>query len=410
MIIQHNLPAMNALRNLGIQQSAVAKSLERLSSGMRINRAADDPAGLAISEKMRAQIRGLSMAEMNVMHSISLLQTAEGGLNETHAILQRMRELAVQSANGTYKDEVDRENLQKEIVALKQELDRIASSTNYNGIKLLNGTMGGKSGKLDGTNVMFGEDGLTVHVLPAVGENLSVTDIELLKEYGGKNTPITISTKIFDGDAVTTVQIGDRSFTTRITDNGGTNSGTLYDANGNSVGSITPGTKTAVVSGLRLTSSGEVDTGQVEDGAMYATDSSEHIFQIGANGSADQRIGTYIGNTSSGSLGGRDGVIADISVATQDGAKDAIKVIDSAINMVSSQRASIGAQINRLEHTLNNLGVQKENLQAAEASIRDADMAQEMMEFTKRNILMQAAQAMLAQAMQLPQGILQLLR
>jgi len=401
---------MNALRHLSINHAAAAKSLERLSSGLRINRAADDPAGFAISEKMRAQIRGLSMAERNVMNSISLIQTAEGGLNESHAILQRMRELAVQSANGTYKDEVDRANLQKEIVALKQELDRIASSTNYNGIKLLNGTTGGKSGALDNGSVMFGDDGLVSNVLPAVGNNLSITDLDLLREFGGKDDSVTISTKIFDGSAVTTVQIGDRSFTTRITDNGGVNAGTLYDANGVSVGSIMLGTKTAVVSGLMLTASGEIDAGRIADGAMYATDTSSLTFQIGANGSADQRTGVHTGNMSSGSLGGRDGVIADIDISTRDGANDAIKVIDSAINMVSSERASLGAMQNRLEHTLRNLGVQRENLQAAEASIRDADMAQEMMEYTKRTILMQAGQAMLAQAMRLPQGILQLLR
>ena len=257
---------------------------------------------------------------------------------------------------------------------------------------------------------MFGDDGLVSNVLPAVGNNLSITDLDLLREFGGKDDSVTISTKIFDGSAVTTVQIGDRSFTTRITDNGGVNAGTLYDANGVSVGSIMLGTKTAVVSGLMLTASGEIDAGRIADGAMYATDTSSLTFQIGANGSADQRTGVHTGNMSSGSLGGRDGVIADIDISTRDGANDAIKVIDSAINMVSSERASLGAMQNRLEHTLRNLGVQRENLQAAEASIRDADMAQEMMEYTKRTILMQAGQAMLAQAMRLPQGILQLLR
>jgi flagellin len=132
MIIQHNLPAMNSHRQLGINNSSTAKNLEKLSSGYRVNRAGDDAAGLAISEKMRGQIRGLAMATNNAQNGISLIQTAEGGLNETHAILQRMRELAVQSANGTYKDEVDRENIAKEVVALKSEMDRIASSTHYN--------------------------------------------------------------------------------------------------------------------------------------------------------------------------------------------------------------------------------------------------------------------------------------
>ncbi len=141
MVIQHNLPAMNAHRNLGINSSQNSKNLEKLSSGFRINRAGDDAAGLAISEKMRGQINGLDMATRNASNGVSLIQTAEGALNETHAILQRMRELAVQSANGTYQEEVDRENLDKEVQALKSEIERISSSTHYNGIKLLDGSM-----------------------------------------------------------------------------------------------------------------------------------------------------------------------------------------------------------------------------------------------------------------------------
>lgn len=142
MVIQHNISALNSHRQLGLNNSATSKNLEKLASGYKINRAGDDAAGLAISEKMRGQIRGLAMAEQNANNGISLIQTAEGGLNETHAILQRMRELAVQSANGTYKDEVDRENLDKEVQALKSEITRIAESTHYNGIKLLDGSMG----------------------------------------------------------------------------------------------------------------------------------------------------------------------------------------------------------------------------------------------------------------------------
>ena len=269
MRVQHNVNALNAHRQLGINSEKGAKSLEKLSSGFRINRAGDDAAGLAISEKMRAQISGLGVAEKNALDGISLIQTAEGGLQETHSILQRMRDLAVQSANGIYDDTEDRARIQSEITALTNEINNIADNTKFNGKELLK-----------------------------------------------------------------------------------------------TAGSVT--------------------------------------FQIGAN--HETVILTLTANDAT-TLG-----VDLLALGSQTGASAAIDSIDTAIKTVNINRADLGAIQNRLEHTINNLGVSKENLTAAESRIRDTDMAKEMMEYTKMNILGQAAQSMLAQANQQPQQVLQLLR
>lgn len=265
MRINHNIQALNAYRNLAANQMSTSKNLERLSSGLRINRASDDAAGLAISEKMRSQIRGLDVAERNALDAVSLIQTAEGGLQEVHSILQRMRELSVQAANGTYKTE-DLSHIQAEINQLKSEITRISTDTEFNGIKLLDGS------------------------------------------------------------------------------------------------------------------------------------ASDLVFQIGANESQTLKLAI----SDMKSLGGTVDVTTD--------AEGAISALDTDINIVSSERAKLGAVQNRLEHTMNNLQVTNENMVSSESRIRDLDMAKEMTEFTKNNILNQAAQAMLAQSNQLPQGILQLLK
>ncbi|TRY24503.1 flagellin [Brevibacillus sp. LEMMJ03] len=275
MRINHNISAYNTHRQLTFNNTNASKNIERLSSGYRINRAGDDAAGLAISEKMRGQIRGLEQATRNAQDGISLIQTAEGALNETHSILQRMRELAVQAANDT-NTATDRANLQAEVDQLVTEIDRIAQNTEFN------------------------------------------------------------TTKLLDGNAT-------------------------------------------VTAGLK--------------------------FQIGAN--KGQSITLTISDMQAAALGVGAGTIL---VDTQANADNAIKLVDDAIEKVSTQRADLGAVQNRLEHTINNLGASAENLTAAESRIRDVDMAKEMMEFTKNNILTQAAQAMLAQANQQPQGVLQLLR
>ena len=283
MRIQHNVTALNAHRNLTNNNSAVSKSLEKLSSGYRINRAGDDAAGLAISEKMRAQITGLQTAQKNAEDGVSLVQTAEGALTEVHSMLNRMVELATQSANGTYSTE-NRAEMQKEINALNDEITRIGNTSNFNGTKLFKGDV----------------DEIALHV----GESSS--DDNTLKV-------------------------------------------TLAAMNASSItGKVGTATKTVDLTAINLT--------------------------------------------------------------TVDGAKSAIDDINDAIDVISSMRSDFGALQNRLEHTINNLGVQAENITAAESRIRDVDMAKEMMAYTKNNILVQASQAMLAQANQVPQGVLQLLQ
>lgn len=275
MIINHNIAAMNTHRQLAVNTANTNKAIEKLSSGLRINRAGDDAAGLAISEKMRGQIRGLDMASKNAQDGISLIQTAEGALNETHSILQRMRELSVQSANDT-NTTVDRGALQKEVDELSKEITRISDTTEFNTKKLLDG---------------------------------SATGV---------------------------------------------------------------------------------------------------VFHIGAN--TGQNISLSIGSMDASTLKVAQSATSGIDISTQTAADAAISTINAAIETVSDERAKLGANQNRLEHTINNLNTSSENLSAAESRIRDVDMAKEMMNQTKNNILAQAAQAMLAQANQQPQGVLQLLR
>ena len=278
MVIQHNIPAINSYRQLGGNNSALAKNLEKLSSGYKVNRAGDDAAGLAISEKMRAQIRGLETAMKNAKDGISVIQTAEGALTEVHSMLNRMVELVTQAANGIY-GSLERQNIQAEITALNNEIGRISDSTNFNGIELLDG-------------------------------NLSASGLVL--------------------------QVGD---------------------------------------------------------------------------TADQTIVVNVSSMSAASLSSDTvAVTGSDNAAAVSASNGSISTIKFAINKVSEQRANLGALQNRLEHTINNLGVTTENITAAESRIRDTDMAEEMMNYTKNNILVQAAQAMLAQANFIPQGILQLLR
>ena len=275
MRIQHNITALNSHRNLTNNNSSLTKNLEKLSSGYRINRAGDDAAGLAISEKMRAQITGLQTAQKNSEDGVSLVQTAEGALTEVHSMLNRMVELATQSANGTYSS-ANRTEMQKEIVALRDEINRISNTANFNGTTLFS-SLGG-------------------------------------------------------------------------------------------------------------------DTKEV---AIHAGETSK----------TDNQITITLQKMDTNSLG-----IDALDIGEADTAREAIDTINDAIDDISSLRSDFGALQNRLEHTINNLGVQTENLSAAESRIRDVDMAKEMMAYTKNNILVQASQAMLAQANQVPQGVLQLLQ
>ena len=276
MRIQHNITALNAHRNLSNNNSFVGKNLEKLSSGYKINRAGDDAAGLAISEKMRAQITGLETAQKNAQDGVSLVQTAEGALTEVHSMLNRMVALATQSANGTYST-ANRNEMQKEIIQLRDEIDRIGDSSNFNGMKL------------------FAKSGAITLNVGETSDDYNQLDVKL--------TMMKCST-----------------------------------------------------------------------------------------------------------IGGTAGMVDAINITNVKQAKDAINIANQAIDAISSMRSTFGALQNRLDHTINNLGVQTENITAAESRIRDVDMAKEMMAYTKNNILVQASQAMLAQANQVPQGVLQLLQ
>ena len=413
MIIQHNISALNAHRQLATNNSNVAKSLEKLSSGYRINKAGDDAAGLAISEKMRGQISGLKQATRNAQDGISLIQTAEGALQETHSILQRMRELAVQSANGTYDDTVDRANLDKEVSALKSEIDRIATSTEFNGKKLLDGSMSGTE-----TSAVLATDAdvqAAVTGSAVAGTAGTVSKVELSIEDFTAATKVEQDAKNAIADALNSTGLSITSeagkvLTATLADHTVTIaadglSATVTDADGYSVtakfgGTIAAqGTEEAVKAGAVTEAAAEIKEGDVLTPASGAL-----TLQIGANGVADQQVSLNVADMSATGIG-----VNDISIDTRANANSAIATIDEAINTVSGTRADLGALQNRLDHTINNLGVTKENLTASESRIRDVDMADEMMTYTKNNILTQAAQAMLAQANTLPQGVLQLL-
>jgi flagellin len=379
--------AMNAYRNYTMNANMAAKAMRRLSSGFRINGAADDPAGLAVSEKMRAQIRGLNMSAQNARHSIAMLQTAEGGLNEVHAILQRMRELANQAANGTYGDD-DRALLNKEYQAIMDEISRLTSDTHYNNIKLLNGSAGGEEGP--GAMGYMGLTGVT-------STDASLHDARLKFNFREDEPGLFTVTLQIDGKNIDTKRVS------------GSATDLSFDTDGGRVtlnfGAIS-NLKDGVITNIRVTGA-NVDYSE----AKGATTSDQLYFQIGANGHADQRIGMHLSNMSTENLGNKpDNKTLNLTdILTQANARDAIDVIDKATKQVSLERAGIGAQINRLEHTINNLENTAENLTAAESRIRDADMAQEMMNFMKYSILMQVGQAMMAQAANLPKMLIQML-
>ncbi|WP_342480740.1 flagellin [Paenibacillus sp. FSL L8-0340] len=556
MIINHNIPALNTHRQLSINTANTNKNIEKLSSGLRINRAGDDAAGLAISEKMRGQIRGLDQASRNAQDGISLIQTAEGALNETHSILQRQREIANQSANGTNTDS-DRQALQDEMNQLTSEINRIGNTTEFNTQKLLQGD--GKA-TLPGTNGAVSDALVGVGTAGAVGT--AGTVVEGKTTHTEATQTITAIATGADGDELT-VTINGQDLSAKLTaatatapatgtayaaalqkaidendtlkgnftvktNAGGditiaavakTAGGQLYGSQGNmaaakvngaaaaggaaSVGTTTytqasasigftvadaaaaaklvgtgltindqqiefyDATKgaytgkalgvnisgaadaTAVVkaitdtlgdklAGVKLTGAAGVltvsATAKGEEGnGIKVTNGGvqkdfETSFQIGAN--KGQSMSLSIKDVRSNALGitGKAGDAgftaantvtngtndvkgeAALNIATKEGASAAIAVLDKATAFVSSERSKLGAVQNRLEHTINNLGTASENLTAAESRVRDVDMAKEMMQQTKNNILAQAAQAMLAQANQQPQGVLQLLR
>ena len=491
MRIQHNIAALNSYRNLTGNNNAVAKNLEKLSSGYRINRAGDDAAGLAISEKMRAQITGLNTAQKNAQDGVSLVQTAEGALTEVHSMLNRMVELADQSANGTYDNPVDRANLQKEIASLKDEIDRIADSTNFNGINLLDGSL--STTKLDLAAGTLGGQATTVKEIPATGttsgiaghDKAAMGEHTLTVEYADENGTLhkvdvkykidtaddkgkaidAILKAVSQNDTLSSVfnitkDTDSVNFESKVTGSKGakvvnvstTDTTSKMDADkaidGENAKVQTQGAGAKIGAGDTITLNGktyefvkDASTEPTKKGATAVVVGADNNATLGNLNKALESAGIkaeyntndivfsatkngagltlQIGDTSADfnqmtvsvsdmhtdALG-----IADIDISTQAGAKAAVDKIKSAINSVSSTRGDLGAIQNRLEHTINNLSVTAENMTAAESRIRDVDMANEMMAYTKNNILVQSSQAMLAQANQLPQGVLQLLQ
>ena len=537
MVVQHNMSAMNANRNLGITTGLQAKSSEKLSSGYRINRAADDAAGLSISEKMRSQIRGLNKASDNAQDGISLIQTAEGALNEQHSILQRMRELSVQAANGVETDD-DREAVQNEISQLQEELTRISETTEFNTMKLLDGSRSGSTATtgsgpkfgvvdstLDGALVTSNVAGIKVAtsalattkegqetaIWDATGKTLTL-NLSLNKVYTqdeidelienakqedstATGTPAEVKVSLkngtFNADAATTAGTVTAAGVKAVSDEGTVtgfvgadtikftankygnefNDTTFDFAFDKEAGKEEVETDTAIaISGTNTITAGaytihlaagkEYTAADLEDilkeagfdfdvtlsgatpdepNTLFATSGAATVSQItmgataGAGlGSANAmwgqagydgvstgdgitlQIGANEGQTMSFSLEnmsaralGVDGNKVDLS--TQSGAQKATTTIDAAIKKVSEQRGKMGAIQNRLEHTIANLDTAAENTQNAESRIRDTDMAEEMVEYSKNNILAQAGQSMLAQANQSTQGVLSLL-
>ena len=388
MRINNNLMALNAHRQLSVTTNKAGKAMEKLSSGLRINRAGDDAAGLAISEKMRGQIRGLKQASRNAQDGISLIQTAEGALNETHAILQRMRELAVQSATDTNTDS-DRGELQKELDQLLTEITRIAENTEFNTKALLNGNL---------TKALEGELTNSTGVESVI---LKSGEVEI------DETVSVAQTINFEAESTTGANDGEfKSIVVEIAAAGTTATATFTKAD------IDGGVLTKEVTIGELTFEVSVDQALAAqqgngDGSKETADTLTCVdksltFHIGAN--ANQNVKLGLNDMSAEGLG-----VNGVDISTQEGANAAITTIQSAIDKVSGERSKLGAFQNRLEHTISNLGTSAENLQAAESRIRDVDMAEEMMEFTKQNILQQAATAMLAQANMAPQTVLQLL-
>ena len=412
MRIQHNIAALNSYRNLTNNNSAVSKNLEKLSSGYKINRAGDDAAGLAISEKMRAQITGLETAQKNANDGISLVQTAEGALTEVHSMLNRMVELADQSANGTYQDAVDRENLQKEVQSLKDEIDRISESTNFNGIQLLDGTMDGK-GAAAAAITMAGTTATTASIDSRVAGTAGIVEeweidlsgIEVDAEGRAKITLGTGTTKaefyidVTEADSAESIAqkvaaaYNGLAADAKIAD--GLGEYYIATSQGGNIllTASRAGNATDITGTIGFAGEGVAPTGR------------DLTLQIGDTAASFNQMTVSVKSMDIASLG-----IENIDISSQSGAKAAIDVIKSAINKVSSTRGDLGAVQNRLEHTINNLSVTTENMTAAESRIRDVDMAEEMMAYTKNNILVQSSQAMLAQANQIPQGVLQLLQ
>ena len=408
MVIQHNLTAMNANRMLNVTTSAQSKSAEKLSSGYKSNRAADDAAGLSISEKMRKQIRGLTQASSNAQDGVSAVQTAEGALTEVHSMLQRMNELAVQSANGT-NSQTDRKAIQDEIDQLTSEIDRVSETTKFNETYLLKGdsTTTTKASFMKSDYAI--KAGVKLYLEGEAGADKNLTGDALKKAIASGAKIYTEPAGAGKQDKNTTNKLAikgsDYAYVTK-----------LYDKKGNAVTAEQILAKqaadgTAVGTDGYFTSEGGKGVAVAADAAAAFTEGYDvngaisFSLHVGADSASDNKIAVKIDSMSAKGIG-----VYGLKVDTEDDATAAIDRIAEAVQKVSSQRSTLGAAQNRLEHTIANLDNVVENTTSAESRIRDTDMAQEMVNYSKNNILAQAGQSMLAQANQSNQGVLSLLQ
>ncbi len=414
MVVQHNLTAMNSNRMLGITTGAQAKATEKLSSGYKINRAADDAAGLAISEKMRKQIRGLTQASANAQDGISAVQTAEGALTEVHDMLQRMNELAVKAANGTM-SESDRDAIQSEVDQLVTEIDRVATTTKFNETYLLKGSNGGVAGSLaydTADTKLSSMNGITwskatgtasVAVDAKTDEAINGTTTQ----YDGKHFTVGATTYILVESTELSTATGDKLSVKEAAEK-------LTDAQNNTKGYTS---MDALMSAIKRDNSEDIKTvtsyinssNEVElkiEAFADLNDAIDFSLHVGADSSDDNKI-----NLNISSMGARGLGVNGLTITgnNDDNATAAIDVVADALERVSAQRATLGAVQNRLEHTIANLDNVVENTTSAESAIRDTDMATQMVTYSNNQILAQAGQAMLAQSNQANQGVLSLL-
>ena len=409
MVVQHNLSAMNANRMLNVTTSAQSKSTEKLSSGYKINRAADDAAGLSISEKMRKQIKGLTQASSNAQDGVSAVQTAEGALTEVHSMLQRMNELAVQSSNGT-NSQTDRKAIQDEIDQLTSEIDRVSETTKFNETYLLKGD----ATKTDTAYFMESKYNFTDGIYAEGSDTKIATSADLEKaikdgkkiyteaynkdnnkqtadKIAVKGTNYAYVTKLYDknGKEVSAQNIKDSK------NADGTVAGNYYTSSAGEAGATAPATNMEITAA----NAKNFTKGYEVNGSISFS------LHVGADSAEDNKIVVNIDSMSAKGIG-----VYGLKVDTEDDATAAIDRIAEAVQKVSSQRSTLGAAQNRLEHTISNLDNVVENTTSAESRIRDTDMAQEMVNYSKNNILAQAGQSMLAQANQSNQGVLSLLQ
>ncbi len=392
MVIQHNLAAMNSNRMLGVNTSSQSKSSEKLSSGYKINRAADDAAGLKISEKMRSQVRGLNRASTNAQDGVSLIQTAEGALNEAHSILQRMNELAVQGANDTNQD-IDRDAINQELTALTEELDRISETTQFNKQELLDGSFADKKLHVGANS----NQSISISINKMDAASLGLKNITYFEGTQTKSyNKINYRGVEYEYNASMTAASNLAAFKSAAQAYGAAKfqDDMIYMTSNGSYG---------VVSGTAQWST--MDEAKISGASVMAS-----IYGEAASGAWTALLASaLVTGTTAGGFGASVTINAP-AVDDYDMANATLNAVQDAINRVSTQRSALGALQNRLEHTIANLDNVAENTEAAESRIRDTDMASEMVEYSKNNILAQAGQSMLAQANQSTQGILSLLQ